>query len=636
MSEQLAPNQRARNFWPTVRRLVREFGPERIPFALAVTGIIVSTVLTIIAPYVLGKATDAVFAGFISGHMGQGQTKQQAIDALEAQGQTDRAAMLRAMDVVPGAGMDFHLIGMLLIGTLALYVVAEALMWWAGWLANRMLQRVLFRLRSQVEDKIHRLPLSVIDRQRRGDILSRLNNDLDNLSQVLNQSLQELINGLVMVVGVLIMMFVLSWQLALVALATIPLSALVIALIGKRSQAQYGKQWKTTGDLNAFVEESITGQQLIQVYGATGRTMNDFRTANDRVYDSSLKAQSLAGLVMPAMTFVTNLVFVGIAVLGAWRVATGGMTLGAVQAFIQYSRQFSQPLSQLGGMAAQLQSAAASAERVFDLLDSPDEVDDISKHPDFTPHRGRIEFADVSFSYSPDAPLIEHLDLVAEPGMTVAIVGSTGAGKTTLVNLLLRFYDVTDGSITVDGVDIRELSREQLRSPIGMVLQDAWLFEGTIWDNIAYGREGATDAEVLAAAKAAYVDRFVHHLPDGYDTVVTETADNISQGERQLITIARAFVSDPLVLVLDEATSSVDTRTEVLVQEAMNRLRAGRTSFVIAHRLSTIRNADLIVVMESGHIVEQGSHESLLAAGGRYAELYASQFSAPAQAEDAG
>ncbi|MYM19162.1 ATP-binding cassette domain-containing protein [Brevibacterium sp. 5221] len=635
MSEDLAPNQRASRLWPTLRRLAREFGPERTPFALTVVAIVTSTVLTIIAPWVLGKATDAVFAGFMSLQMRGGQTKDQAIAELEAQGQGDRAAMLRAMDVVPGAGMDFALIGRLLLVTLAVYVAAQALMWAAGWIGNRLIQRVLLRLRERVEDRIHRVPLSYLDGKQRGDILSRLSNDLDNLSQVLNQSLQQIINSVVMVVGVLAMMFALSWQLALVALATLPLTVLVVALIGRRSQREYAEQWKATGELNAYVEESIGGQQLIQVYGATERTLEGFGAVNERVYRSSLRAQALAGSMMPAMSFVSNLVFVGIAVLGAWRVATGGMTLGSVQAFIQYARQFSQPLSQLGGMAAQLQSAAASAERVFDLLDAPDEAGETGTHPDFAPGAGRIEFADVSFAYAPGTPLIEHLSLVAEPGSTIAIVGSTGAGKTTLVNLLLRFYDVDDGSITFDGIDIRELSRTQLRSPIGMVLQDAWLFEGTIYDNIAYGRAGATREEVLAAARDAYVDRFVHHLPDGYDTVITEAADNISQGERQLITIARAFVSQPRVLVLDEATSSVDTRTEVLVQEAMNRLRAGRTSFVIAHRLSTIRNADLIVVMESGHIVEQGSHDELLDADGRYAQLYESQYAQPAEGADA-
>ena len=636
MSEDLAPDQKARRFWPAVKRIVAEFGPERMAFSLAIAGIAVSTLLTLVGPYVLGKATDAVFNGFLSLQMQGGQTKAQAIAKLQADGDADRAAMLQTMQVTPGMGMDFDLIARLLLLTAVIYVAAESLNWWAGWLGNRLVQRMMYRLRGRVETKIHRIPLGTIDKQQRGDILSRLSNDLDNVGQVLSQSLQQLIGGIITVVGVLVVMFALSWQLALVALAVVPLSAIIIGLVGKRSQRQYSAQWKSTGALNSLVEESISGQQMLQVYGATGRTLNDFDRANTAVYSASLRAQYLAGSLMPAMQFVSNLVFVGIAVLGAWRVATGSMTLGGVQAFIQYSRQFSQPLAQLGGLITQLQSGAASAERVFDLLDSPDESEDTSSHPQFRASTGLIELKDVSFSYEPSTPLIEDLTLTAHPGSTVAIVGHTGAGKTTLVNLLLRFYEINGGQILFDGVDIRTLSREQVRRPVGMVLQDAWLFEGTIYDNIAYGREDATHADVMRAAKDAYVDRFVHHLPDGYDTVITETADNMSQGERQLITIARAFVSDPLVLILDEATSSVDTRTEVLIQEAMNRLREGRTSFVIAHRLSTIRNADVIVVMDAGHIVEQGSHEELMAASGAYATLYRSQYANAGAGSEAG
>lgn len=625
MSDQLAPNQRARHVGPTLRKLGRAFKPHGVLGTAAAAAIIAATVLTIVAPYVLGKATDLVYSGFISLTMESGQSKAHVVAELRAKGQTSRADMISAMHVVPGSGIDFTTLAQLLLVVVLIFVVAGALNWWGGYAFNDIIQRVLYRLRQDVEEKIQRLPLSVVDSKRRGDLLSRLNNDLDNLNQTLNQSAQDIISAFVQLAGVLIIMFVLSWHLALVALVTIPLTAAVITLLGARSQRQFTTQWRTTGDLNAHVEESITGQSLLQVYGAIDTTRQTFTVKNQEVYSSSFKAQALSGAIMPAMQFVSNLIFVGIALLGALRVAAGAMTLGSVQAFIQYSRQFSQPLGQIGGMFSQLQSALASAERVFDLLAEHDEPAPPSQHPDFRVVAGRVEFDHVDFSYDPQQPLIEDLSLVAEPGQTVAIVGHTGAGKTTLVNLLLRFYEVTGGAIRVDGVDIRELTRDQVRAPIGMVLQDAWLFQGTIFDNIAYGRSDATADDVYAAATAAHVDQFVAHLPDGYDTVITEAADNISAGQRQLITIARAFVSQPTILVLDEATSSVDTRTEVLVQEAMNRLRSGRTSFVIAHRLSTIRNADHIIVMDSGHIVEQGTHDRLLAAGGAYASLQAAQ-----------
>ncbi|KXZ58145.1 putative ABC transporter ATP-binding protein [Brevibacterium ravenspurgense] len=625
MSDERPPNEKSTHFWKTVRRVIGEFGAHRGQMVITVITLFIGTVLTIAAPYVFGLATDAVFAGYLSSKTSPGQSTAEAAAELQAGGQSDLAAVLDTMDVVPGAGMDFGLIGRLVMLGVAVYALSSLFTYIGGRVSIGVVNTVMSGMRTRVEAKLHRVPLSYSDRQRRGDVLSRLNNDLDNLTQVANENLQQIITSVITFVGVLAVMFTLSWQLALVAIAAIPLTAIIFALVGVPSQRQFKKQWTTTGELNAHVEESISGLSLLRVHGGLPTAREEFEKMNADVYSSSVRAQILSGSMMPAMLFVSNLVFVATAILGAALVAGGALTLGVVQAFVWYSRQFSQTFGQLGGMASRLQSAAASAERVYELLDAPEETPNADAEP-FSPTAGRVEFDEVDFSYDPEAELIKGLSLTAEPGQTIAVVGPTGAGKTTVVNLLMRFYDVDSGAIRIDGRDVRDMSRTDLRRPIGMVLQDTWLFEGSIRDNIAYGNENADRQAIEAAAEAAYVDRFAKHLPDGLDSVITETADNISAGERQLITIARAFASEPTILILDEATSNVDTRTEVLVQEAMNRLQAGRTSFVIAHRLSTIRNADVIVVMNKGRIVEQGSHAELIASGGLYASLHAAGF----------
>lgn len=623
MSDEAPPNEKSAHFWATIKRFSAEFKPHRTPMALTVLTLFIGTVLTIAAPYVFGLATDAVFAGYLSKTTAADQHAGTASG--HPRQESTVGPIIDSMEIVPGAGMDFGLIGKLVLAGVAVYFLSSLFTFIGGWVSIRVVNIVMSDMRTRVEDKLHRVPLSYSDRQRKGDVLSRLNNDLDNLTQVANENLQQIITGILTFLGVLAVMFTLSWQLALIAVASIPLTAVIFALVGTPSQRQFRKQWAATGELNAHVEESIAGMALLRVHGGLTAARKEFEESNRDVYRASLRAQVLSGSMMPSMTFVSNLVFVAIAVVGAALVAGGAITLGIVQAFVWYSRQFSQTFGQLGGMASRLQSAASSAERVYELLDAPEEVSNSSEAP-FAPQHGKIKFEDVDFSYSPDEELITDLTLTAEPGQTIAVVGPTGAGKTTIVNLLMRFYDVDSGSIRVDDRDIRDMSRADLRRPIGMVLQDTWLFEGSIRDNIAYGNDRADAAAIEAAAKAAYVDRFACHLPDGLDSMITETADNISAGERQLITIARAFVSQPTILILDEATSNVDTRTEVLVQEAMNRLRAGRTSIVIAHRLSTIRNADVIVVMNKGRIVEQGSHDDLIASGGLYASLHAAGF----------
>ena len=589
--------ERSLNFRTSGLRLLRTLAPDRALLAGLVAAGTAAVALSVLSPVILGRATDLV----VSGARGPG-------------------------------GVDFAAVGRHLLLALGVVVGASVLTWVQVRLAMTVVQRAAHRLRERAQAKLARLPLAYFDRQPRGEVLSRTTNDIDNITQTVQAAFSQMIRALLTIVGVLVMMFWISPLLALVALATVPVSVVVAARIGRRAQPQFVKQWAVTGRLNAHVEEMYTGHAEVVAFGRRAEAAARFDELGEELYRAGFRAQVVSGLIQPALTFVGNLNYVLIAVVGGLRVASGSLTVGDVQAFIQYSYDFNGPITQVAAMANLLQSGVASAERVFDLLDEPEESPAAEQAPRPEQVRGRVSFEKVAFRYEPGKPLIEDLSLTVEPGQTVAIVGPTGAGKTTLVNLLMRFYETTGGRITLDGVDTGLMSREDLRAGIGMVLQDTWLFGGTIADNIAYGLPGDVPRErVVEAAMATHADRFVRTLPDGYDTVVDEDGGGLSAGEKQLITIARAFLSEPSILILDEATSSVDTRTEVLIQRAMSSLREGRTSFVIAHRLSTIRDADLILVMEDGQIVEQGTHESLLAADGAYAALYRSQFEAPVE-----
>ena len=611
------PAMRPRDFRGSIVRLVKLLAPQSHTAVAVMALSILGTVLGAVVPRILGHATDLLFDGVIGRRLPAGLTKDQAIAAAREHGDNAFADLLSGMHVVPGHGVDFGAVARTLALALGMYLIAAVMIYAQARLLNVTVRRSLQALRSDIEDKLHRLPLSYFDTRRRGEILSRVTNDIDNLQTSLSMTITQLLSAVLTVATVLVMMLSISPLLTGIALLTVPLSVAVTRAIARRSQRLFVTQWTNTGRLNAHIEESYSGFTLVRTYGQRARTEDEFRRLNDNLYEASFGAQLMSGMVAPATTFIGNLSYVAVAVVGGIRVATGQITVGNIQAFIQYVRQFYAPLNQVASMYNTLQSGVASAERVFELLDEPEEpADNPGALPQESP--GRVDFEHVSFGYRPGSTVIDDLSFTAEPGSTVAIVGPTGVGKTTLVNLLMRFYDVDSGRILIDGVDITSVSRHSLRSRIGMVLQDAWLFSGTIAQNIAYGRPDAHDEEIVAAAKAAYVDRFVHSLPHGYDTQVNDGGSNISAGERQLITIARAFLARPQLLVLDEATSSVDTRTELLIAKATRDLRRDRTSFIVAHRLSTIRDADVILVMESGKIVEQGNHDELFARRGAY------------------
>lgn len=618
------PAKKAKEFWPSAKRLMGLLKPESVGVYIVIGLVIVSVVLNVIAPKVLGIAMDVIFGGVIGRQVPEGVSQEQFVELMRQQGQGNFADMVSKMELTNG--IDFPKLTFLISIVLLMYFVANIFLWAQGWLLNRIVMRVIKKLRNDVQAKLNRLPLNYFDTRQRGDILSRVTNDVDNVQQGLQQAFSQLVSSVLTVLGITVMMFIVSWELALIALIALPLSGIVAGVIGARSQKLFAAQWKNTGALNGQIEESFSGHDLVKVFGRDADMLERFDEKNEELYKASFGAQFVSGVIFPAMNFVSYLSYVGIAVVGGLRVASGSMSLGDATAFIQYSREFTQPLGQIAGMANMLQSGVASAERVFEFLDADEEVEENPTRHLPSKTDGHVEFEHVSFSYVEDKPLIEDLSFAAEPGHTVAIVGPTGAGKTTLVNLVMRFYELNAGRITLDGVDIKDLSRAELRSKVGMVLQDAWLFGGTIYDNIKYGNLDATEEQIMEAAKATYVDRFVRALPDGYQTIIDEEGNNVSAGEKQLITIARAFVSDPSLLILDEATSSVDTRTELLLQKAMAALRTDRTSFVIAHRLSTIRDADTILVMENGKIVEQGNHTRLLALQGAYYRLYMSQF----------
>ena len=620
------PAAKPRDFRGSLRRLVRRLGPERPRIVVVVLLAIVSVTFAVLGPKILGNAINVIFEGALSRNLPAGVSQNQVIAGLRAQGQNQLADMLRTMHLTPGQGIDFGVLGGILLTLVAVYVISSIFGWIQAYIMAGVTQRSVYRLRGDVDRKLGRLPLRYFDSHPRGDVLSRVTNDIDNIGQSLQQSLTQLITSLLTIVGVLILMLTISPILAAVSLLAVPASLAVTVLIIKRSQQQFVAQWASTGALNGHVEEMHTGHAIVKAFGRQREAIATFDAENDRLYDASYRAQFISGIIQPAMSFISNLNYVAIAVIGGLRVASGQMSLGDVVAFIQYSRQFTFPIIQTASVVNVLQSAVASAERVFELLDEQEEVPDPVAPPAFSEPVGRVAFDDISFRYEPETPLIGNLSLSVDAGQTVAIVGPTGAGKTTLVNLLMRFYELDGGRIMVDGVDTRSIARDDLRRAFGMVLQDTWLFHGSIRENIAYGRADASEDELLAAAEAAHVDHFVRTLPDGYETVIDDDATNLSAGEKQLLTIARAFLSDPPILILDEATSSVDTRTEVLIQRAMARLMRGRTTFVIAHRLSTIRDADTILVLDRGRIVEQGNHDELLARRGFYFDLYNSQF----------
>ena len=623
-----APPAKSKNFKGSLRRLMAEIRPERNTLATVLILITSSVTIGAFGPKILGRATNEIFNGFIGQKLPLGLSKDQVVAGLRAKGETTQADMLARSSVVPGHGMNFTSIAHFLILAIVLYVVSSLFMWIQAYLMAGVTQRTVYRLRRLAEEKIGRLPLKYFDTQSRGDLLSRVTNDVDNIATSLQQGLSQILNSVLTVVSVLIMMVWISPELALVSLIAIPVSMFASVKIAKRSKVEFVAQWDWTGKLNGHVEEMHTGHALVKVFGRRQQAIKDFKSLNSQLYESSFKAQFISGIIQPVTQLVSNLIYVAIAVLGGYRVATGSMSLGDVQAFISYSRQFGMPLAQIAGLMNTVQSGVASAERLFELLDATEEEPDLKVSIPMDRAKGEVVFKDVSFRYVNDQPLIENFNLIVKPGQTVAIVGPTGAGKTTLVNLIMRFYEIDSGTITLDGVNTKMMTRDDLRRQFGMVLQETWLFSGSMRENIAFGSTNPTENQVAEAASAANIDHFIRALPHGFDSLLTDDNSTVSNGERQLLTIARAFMADPAILILDEATSSVDTRTEVLVQQAMAKLRSGRTSFVIAHRLSTIRDADVILVMDKGALIEQGTHQELMEAKGFYFDLYASQFSA--------
>ncbi len=623
-----APAAKSKDFKGSLKRLLAVVGKERTAMYGVFALITAAVTISAFGPKIMGRATNQIFYGFLGRQIPAGVTKAQAVAGLRARGQGTLARMLDASGFVPGKGIDFTSIGRIILLVIALYLISSLFMWMQAYIMAGVTQRTVYRLRQMTEEKLGRLPLSYFDTQSRGDLLSRVTNDIDNIATSMQQGLSQILNSVLTVVSVLAMMVWISPLLALISLIAVPLSMFVSIRIAKASQKQFIAQWDWTGKLNGHVEEMHTGHALVKVFGRRQQAIKDFGTLNENLNQASFRAQFMSSIIQPSTQLISNLIYVGIAVLGGYRVATGSMTLGDVQAFIQYSRQFGMPLAQIAGLMNTVQSGVASAERVFEVLDAKEEELDSQNSTSLDRAKGEVIFNDVSFRYDLNVPLIENFNLTVKPGETIAIVGPTGAGKTTLVNLIMRFYEINSGTITLDGINIRDLTRDDLRKQFGMVLQDTWLFTGTMRENIAFGSSDPTHEKVEQAAKAANIDHFLRALPNGYDSLLTDDNATVSNGERQLLTIARAFMADPAILILDEATSSVDTRTEVLVQQAMAKLRVGRTAFVIAHRLSTIRDADTILVMDKGSLVEQGSHEELMAAKGFYYNLYASQFAA--------
>ncbi len=596
--------QKSKNFKRSFSRLLGEIGSEKKIFAIVFALISGSVIIGAFGPKILGRATNYIFEGYIKIHFQQGSI---------------------------GESINISAIQRIVLLAIFVYAISAIFSWIQGYLLAGITQRTIYRLREKIESKMGRLPLSYFDGQSRGDLLSRVTNDIDNIGNTLQQALSQIINSILTVVTILAMMIWISPILALVSLIAVPVSMFTSIVIAKRSQKEFVAQWDWTGKLNGHVEEMHTGHSLVKVFGRREKAIQEFDELNEKLTEASFRAGWISGFIQPVAQLVNNLIYVGIAVIGGYQVTQGTMTLGDVQAFIQYSRQFGMPLAQIAGLVNMVQSGIASAERVFEVLDATEEISETAQPTYIERAKGKIEFKKVAFRYVADQPLIENFSLKVKPGQTVAIVGPTGAGKTTLVNLLMRFYDIWEGSITLDGIDIREMSRDNLRSQFGMVLQDTWLFTGTMRENIAYGTNDPDQEKIESAARAANIDHFLRSLPQGYNSMLTDDNATVSNGERQLLTIARAFMADPAILILDEATSSVDTRTEVLVQEAMAKLRKGRTSFVIAHRLSTIRDADVILVMDHGGLVEQGTHEDLMAAKGFYFNLYSSQFTSTAE-----